>query len=133
MSLPAYTDDEYAQLRAMWRANVPSPEIADRLGKTVGSVMNRALFLGLGLREIDEWPQSTVSEFQFSERQMHDMDIAFQSAVRAAIKVGQEHPPEGIDRRPGTERPKFIRAASMPSMGSPAAMCMDDGDGIRKW
>lgn len=57
-------------------------------------------------------------------------DMAFCAAMSAAIERGEEHAPVGIDTRPCTEYPVFVRLDPPVSLGSPAQMCAE-ASGVR--
>lgn len=76
--------------------------IAERQGRTPGSVRAKAIYLGL----VDGISAKTYGNGVRTSNE--DRDLEFQSAMHRAIAAGLESPPVGIDTRPGTRRPKLI-------------------------
>jgi hypothetical protein len=96
---PGWTHEHLDHLAVAWGSDT-ADDIASALGKTPWQVCYRASVLGL--KADDGTLQPAIPTFQAQDK-------AFCAAMMKAIKAGTERAPIGVDQRPCTKNPIFVR------------------------
>lgn len=125
---PPWTCDDVTDLHRRFEAGETPEDIAEQQGRSAGSVRRKINELGLASVSAG----ALMREPLYDDTQAGiDRDLAFQSALRAAIEAGTERAPIGVHTAPCTKAPRFIdprhsRDASFAT--SPTALCADLGE-----
>lgn len=117
---PPWTAEDRDDLRFSLGSETVN-EIANRQGRTPGSVVLEARMMGLDVDPIGKNVDGEIESWMMAQQ-----DAAFCTAMVRAVEQGLERPPMiGIDRQPGTKCPRPIQPNTPVRYSSSAATCAD--------
>ncbi len=127
MSTYKWTAEQVDDLRMSWGSD-PLHVLAQRYDKTPNAVKLKAFSMGLERPNNIPINRNIGDDDRFTAERAEDQDRAFIAAMSVAISAGFEHAPRGIDKTPGTKRPRLVLHRFVTTSGgasSAAALCAD--------